>query len=42
MHQDFKALRKGDQVQVVGDLFEGGVVSAREVTVTKLAIGAKD
>ncbi len=33
----FASLRQGDEVRVVGDLLEGGVVSAREVAVTKLA-----
>lgn len=37
MRRDFGALRQDDQVDVVGDVLEGGVVSAREVTVTKLA-----
>lgn len=35
MRRDFAALRQGDQVDVVGDVLDGGVVSARAVTVTK-------
>lgn len=31
------ALRKGDQVEITGDLLEGGLIIAREITVTKLA-----
>jgi len=34
---NFAALKSGDEVRVVGDLLEGGVVLARELTVTKLA-----
>ncbi len=34
---NFASLRKGDQVSVTGDVLEGGVVLAREITVTKLA-----
>lgn len=37
MRRDFAALKQGDQVDVVGDVLEGGSISAREVTVTKLA-----
>lgn len=33
----FAALKPGDEVRVVGDLLDGGVVLARELTVTKLA-----
>ncbi len=34
---NFASLKQGDEVSVVGDLLEGGVVLAREVTVTRLA-----
>lgn len=37
VRRDFSALRQGDQVDVVGDVLEGSIISAREVTVTKLA-----
>lgn len=37
MRRDFTALRQGDEVNVVGDVLEGGIISAREVNVTKLA-----
>ena len=33
----FASLKVGDQVSVVGDPLEGGLISAREVTVTRLA-----
>jgi hypothetical protein len=34
---NFASLRVGDEVKVAGDPLEGGLISAREVTVTKLA-----
>lgn len=33
----FSSVRKGDQVKVTGDVLEGGITLAREVTVTKSA-----
>ncbi len=37
MRGNFASLRAGDEVSVVGDVLEGGVVLARQITVTKLA-----